>query len=282
MKLKVIDVINSDSYYFKLPKWDSLYNGLYINGEKINDISLEIGFTFNKDDSVEYMPKNKEILHYEKNGEILSKDEYSNMPTYYDSDTAEEDVLTRISNRKKLEGYKPVYKELILQPYEIEVVGSIESTGSDFILPSVSNQSVSNQTAKPIYLIDANNISLDEYNKLSREYSSIAVFEKPDSGYLRFVKVNKKYAFSDCYPFNERPNPVIFDKLDDARKEEGSIRLKVRERVIKCIGNLSDEKRVSIISYLKNTKRAKTRRAMIDMIDILIDDLSEFKDNFEL
>lgn len=60
------------------------------------------------------------------------------------------------------------------------------------------------------------------------------------------------------------------------------MKLKVRERVMRCIGNLSNEKTVSIISYLKNTKRAKTRRAMIDMIDILIDDLSEFKDEFKL
>ena len=277
MKLKVIDVVNKNAYYFRNNRWDRLYKGLYINGEKVDETLLEIGFTFSKDDSVGYMPSSKELLHYEKDGKILSVDEYNAMPTYYDSDTPDEDVLVRISNRKKLEGYNPVYKELAIQPYELEVIGSIESTGSDFILPSVSNQ-----TAKPIYLIDANNISLDEYNKLSREYSSIAVFEKPDRGYLRFVEVNKKYAFSDCYPFNERPNPVIFDKLDDARKEEGSIRLKVRERVMKCIGNLSDEKRVSIISYLKNTKRAKTRRAMIDMIDILIDDLSEFKDEFKL
>lgn len=277
MKLKVIDVVNKNAYYFRNNRWDRLYNGLYINGEKVDETLLEIGFTFSKDDSVGYMPSSKELSHYEKDGKILSVDEYNAMPTYYDSDTPDEDVLVRISNRKKLEGYRPVCKELTIQPYELEAIGSIESTGSDFILPSVSSQ-----TAKPIYMIDANNISLDEYNKLSREYSSIAVFEKPDGGYLRFVKVNKKYAFSDCYPFNERTNPVIFDKLDDARKEEGSIRLKVRERVMKCIGNLSDEKRVSIISYLKNTKRAKTRRAMIDMIDILIDDLSEFKDEFKL
>ena len=277
MKLKVIDVINSNSYYFKLPRWDRLYNGLYINGEKINDISLEIGFTFSKDDSVGYMPSSKELLHYEKDGKILSVDEYNAMPTYYDSDTPDEDVLVRISNRKKLEGYRPVYKELTIQPYELEVIGSIESTGSDFIFPSVSNQ-----TMASVYLIDANNVSLDEYSKLSKKYSSSAIFEKPDRDYLRFTKVNKEYPFNDCYPFNERPNPVIFDNLDDARKEEDSIRSKVRERVMKCIGNLSDEKRVSIISYLKNTKKAKTRESMIDMLDILIDDLSDFKDNFEL
>lgn len=277
MKLKVIDVANKNAYYFKNNRWDRLYRGMYINGEKVDETLLEIGFTFSKDDSVEYMPSSKELLHYEKDGKILSVDEYNAMPTYYDSDTPDEDVLVCISNRKKLEDYRPVYKELTMQPYELEVIGSIESTGSDFILPSVSNQPMAS-----VYLIDANSISLDEYNKLSREYSSIAVFEKPDRGYLRFVKVNKKYAFSDCYPFNERSNPVIFDKLDDARKEENSIRSKVRERVMKCIGNLSDEKRVSIISYLKNTKRAKTRRAMIDMIDILIEDLTEFKSDFNL
>mgnify|MGYP001193052302 FL=1 len=277
MKLKVIDVINSNSYYFKLPRWDRLYNGLYINGEKINDISLEIGFTFNKDDSVEYMPVNKEILHYEKNGEILSKDEYNNMPTYYDSDTAEEDVLVRISNRKKLEGYKPVYKELILQPYEIEVVGSIESTGSEFILSSISNQ-----TSETVYLIDTNRVTLDEYHKLSMKYADIAIFEKPDRSYLRFTKINNNYAFRDSYPFIERVNPIAFDNLTDAKKEEQNIRLMVRDTVIKHIGKLSDLKKLSIISFLKNTKKAKTRESMIDMLDILIDDLSDFKDNFEL
>ena len=74
----------------------------------------------------------------------------------------------------------------------------------------------------------------------------------------------------------------MFDNLDDAKKEEDSIRSKVREHVIKCIGNLSDEKKMSIISYLKNTKRAKTKEIMINMIDILINDLSEFKDKFKL
>ena len=277
MKLKVIDVINSNSYYFKLPRWDRLYNGLYINGEKIDQTLLEIGFTFSKDDKVGYIPSIGEILHYEKDVKIMSKDEYNSMPTYYDSNTPDEDVLVCISNRKKLKGYKPVYKELTIQPYELEVIGSIESTGSDFILSSMSSQ-----TSKPMYSIDANNISLDEYNKLSREYSSIAVFEEPDRGYLRFVEVNKKFAFNDSYPFNEQPNLVMFDNLDDAKKEEDSIRSKVREHVIKCIGNLSDEKKMSIISYLKNTKRAKTTEIMINMIDILINDLSEFKDKFKL
>ncbi|MGL5261136.1 MAG: hypothetical protein ACRC9P_02000 [Bacteroides sp.] len=277
MKLKVIDVVNKNAYYFRNNRWDRLYKGLYINGEKVDETLLEIGFTFSKDDSVGYMPSSKELLHYEKDGKILSVDEYNAMPTYYDSDTPDEDVLVCISNRKKLEGYNPVYKELTIQPYELEVIGSIESTGSDFILPSVSSQ-----TMASVYLIDANNASLDEYNKLSKKYSSIAVFEEPNRGYLRFTKVNKEYPFDNCYPFNERPSPVVFDNLDDARKEENSIRSKVRERVMKCIGNLSNEKKVSIISYLKNTKRAKTRRAMIDMIDILIDDLSEFKDEFKL
>ena len=277
MKLKVIDIVNKNAYYFRLPKWDNLYEGLYINGEKKDQTSLEIGFTFSKDDRVGYMPNIREILHYEKNGKRMSKDEYNSMPTYYDSDTPDEDVLVCIANRKKLEGYKPVYKELTIQPYELEVIGSIESTGSDFILPSVSSQ-----TSKPIYSIDANNISLDEYNKLSREYSSIAVFEKPDRGYLRFVEVNKKYAFNDSYPFNELRNLLMFDSLGDAKKEEDSIRSKVREHVIKSIGNLSDEKKMSIIYYLKNTKRAKTKEIMINMIDILINDLSEFKDKFKL
>ena len=116
MKLKVIDVVNSNAYYYRQPKWDRLYKGLYINGERVDDALLEIGLTFSKDDSVGYMPNCEELLHYEKDGKILSVDDYDAMPTYYDSDTPDEDVLVRISNRKKLEGYRPVYKELTIQP----------------------------------------------------------------------------------------------------------------------------------------------------------------------
>lgn len=277
MKLKVIDIVGSNSYYFRLPKWDRLRHSLYINNKEVDPVVLEIGFTFSKDDSVGYMPSSKILKHYERNGEVLSIEQYNSMPTYYDSDTPDDEVLVCINNKKKLEGYKPVYEEPSIQPCEIEVIGSTQRTGSDFIRPSISNNS-----SECVYLLDVNEVTLDEYDKLRHKYSHTATFKVPDRHYLRFVQVNKKFPFDDRYPFTERNNPLIFENLDDAKKEEESIREKVRQSVRNCIGKLSDEKRVSIISYLKNTKRAKSKKAMADMIDILIEDLTEFKSDFNL
>ena len=277
MKLKVIDIVGSNSYYFRLPKWDRLRHTLYVNNKKVDPVVLEIGFTFSMHDEVGYMPSSKILKHYEKNGEVLSIEQYNSMPTYYNSDTPDDEVLVCINNKKKLEGYKPVYEEPSIQPCEIEVIGSIQRTGSDFIRPSISNNS-----SECVYLLDVNEVTLDEYDKLRHKYSHIATFEFSDRHYLRFTKVNNKFAFDDRYPFKERTNPLIFENLDDAKKEEESIREKVRQSVRNCIGKLSDEKRVSIISYLKNTKRAKSKEAMAGMIDILIEDLTEFKSDFNL
>lgn len=277
MKLKVIDVVGSNSYYFRLSKWDGLRHTLYVNNKEVDPVVLEIGFTFSMHDEVGYMPSSKILKHYEKNGEVLSIEQYKSMPTYYDSDTPDDEVLVCINNKKKLEGYKPVYEEPSIQPCEIEIIGSIQRTGSDFIRPSISNNS-----SGCVYLLDVNEVTLDEYDKLRHKYSHIATFEFSDRHYLRFTKVNNKFAFEDRYPFTERNNPLIFENLDDAKKEEESIREKVRQSVRNCIGKLSDEKRLSIISYLKNTKRAKSKAAMADMIDILIEDLTEFKSDFNL
>lgn len=277
MKLKVIDIVGSNSYYFRLPKWDRLRHTLYVNNKKVDPVVLEIGFTFSMHDEVGYMPSSKTLKHYERNGEVLSIEQYNSMPTYYDSSTPDDEVLVCINNKKKLEGYKPVYEEPSIQPCEIEIIGSIQRTGSNFIRSSISNNS-----SECVYLLDVNEVTLDEYDKLRHKYSHVATFETSDRSYLRFTRVNNKFAFGDRYPFTERNNPLIFENLDDAKKEEESIREEVRQSVRNCIGKLSDEKRLSVIAYLKNIKRAKSKGAMADMIDILIEDLTEFKSDFNL
>lgn len=279
MKLKVLEVIGEDTYFANLKNQSiGVYSGsLLINGKATDELDV---ITISKNDKIQYLNKYKELSHYEKDGKIMSVSEYDSLNTYVDSDNSECDILKALENRKKKEGFKSVYKEPIPKDVEVYVVGNIQNTGSEFIKCTTT---IGRNTNSNIYTVQPNNIAVDEFDVLKEKYSSHAKFDRKDRSYLRFAQVDNNYIFGDYYPYCEHNHTLCFKSLGEAQAEELSIRSKVASAVERAVfkDDLSDVKKTNVINYLTNIKRAKSLNDAFNMIDILIEDLVEYRDNIK-
>jgi len=277
MKINVLEILEANSY---LIKSGILSNHIdyYLNKNLLPKELCKNSLTISKKDVFEYMPNSKELIGYERGKEKLTVEDYKSKPQYYSDEHNDEYVLRAIANKKELEGFVPIYKDIELQPVEFEIYGNIADTGSEFIYCEITSQYSSNPI---LYSLNVNLITIDEYNILKNKHSDNATFEKLDRKYLRFAKINNKYSFGDHYPFQEISNQKSFTSLQKAKDEESKIREAVRCSALKNIfpKNLSDEKKIMIIAQLKVAKKLKNKKSMDEMINILIDDLQDYKKN---
>lgn len=280
MKIKVAKVVGKKSFLIKGSEIDS-NTDLYINKEVVPNELKRLGMTIKESDVVEFLPRTKTLLGYEKGSVFLSIEDYKSKPQSYDRDSGEEQVLRAIANRKELEGFEPKYKEIEFEPVELEIYGNVQETNSDFILCAVTGR----WDKEPIlYTLDVNRITIDEYKKIRTEHSNHAKFEDLDRNYLRFAKINDSYCFGDRYPFCEIRNEKIFTSLEEATNEESKIRADVKKTALQKIfpNNIDGNKKIIILSHLKAIKKAKTKLVMDEMLQILITDLQDYQKGIEL
>ena len=133
-----------------------------------------------------------------------------------------------------VKNYVAVMKEEWSEPTLIEftVIGSIEPTGSAFISSSLSLGMASFKGAGLYQCKAPFTVALDEWKKLSNEFTE-DVFDNATHSGLRFGKVNGKYLFSDSdnYVSDKYKYERIFTSLDDAKRYEQAIREFVRNKV---------------------------------------------------
>lgn len=273
MSVKVLEIKGKNSY---LIKEDRLSNySYYLNGEEISKELIKFNFIISKDDKFQYNKKSQILVEYRRGDEVMSVEEYKSKPTYYFDDTSDEDVLRRIANKKELEGFEPVCKDSEIEDVDLNVIGFIENTGSNFIHSSISARWSNNEF---LYTLFIANITIDEYKKLAIEYAGHAKFQEPDRGYLRFTKINNNYVFGDHYPFCEHKNSSVFYSLDEAKAEEANIRGAVRRRVENHVfsNNKTEYKNIQILSQLKTIKKLKSKKSMDELINVLIKDLQDY------
>jgi hypothetical protein len=280
--IKLLQIKETGDWYLRPGDINHYIGGNgFLDGVELRDNNNRYGMVISKDSKLQYETGKYNISHYENNGITMSKEEYDSKPTYYDEDSTDEETLRAIANKKEVQGFEAVYFKSELKDYKIEVLGYIENTTSSFITCTIKDQYASHPI---VYTVHKNRITTDEYSVLAEKYKDQAKFEKLDRAYLRFNKVDGNFVFDDTYPFSEGEYNCVFTNLEDAQKKEEEIRILVRKAIEKHIfrKGLNDLKKTNIISYLTKVKKAKTRELANSMLDLLIDDLNEYKNNIEL
>ncbi len=275
MNIKAIEIIGKNAFLIKPSELDNNID-FYINRKIIPNELKRNGITIKNNDVIEFLPRTKELVGYEKGSEFLTVDEYKSKPQNYYEGSSEESALRAIANRKELEGFEPKYKEIDFESVEIEIYGNVKETNSDFILCGITGR----WDKEPIiYTLNVNAVTIDEYKKLKTEHFTHAYFEDLDRTYLRYAKINGNYSFSDIYPFCEIRNEKTFNSLELAAEEENKVRELVRKFALKSIfpKSLNDSKKIVILSHLKAIKKAKTKPVMDEMLQILINDLQDYQ-----
>jgi len=279
--IDVLEIVNSEQYLVQGYNFDS-YTEYFIDGEKAPYKTLSNGFTIGKDQKISKLNNRTELSHYQRKDEVMPIEIWKSKPKSYDQYSKEEDVLTAIANKKELEGFEPVYKDCIPELMEFNIVGCIEDTMSKFIHVKAS---LKYRETASYYCIHPNYIAWDEYNKLSKQYEKFGAFNNDKSRkYLRFAQVNRSYVFGEYYPYTEGASQKDFNSLEEAQAEEHKIRQGV-QRIVqnKIFGKeLSDDHKLNIISKLSSIKALKNKSSIYDMIDVLISELREYKDNITL
>ncbi len=280
MKIKALEIIEKEAYLIKAFQLSD-YHDFYFNKNLIDNHAKKQEIILKKTDSLEILPRQKEIIGYKKDNSFLSIEEYKSKPTYFDSDSSEEETLRAIANRKEIEGFEPVYKEIDFETVEIDVYGFIEDTKSKFIQCGITDRF--NSKNPNVYILNENKIAVDEYNLLKDKYSSHGKFDKLDRNYIEFAKINGNYAFSRS-DFSEKRADKLFASLETATQYEKELREKIQKIVKSRLfpEKIQDDKRLLIISHLKSIKKAKSKSVMDEMLQILIEDLQDYKKEVEL
>lgn len=182
-----------------------------------------------------------ELTHYvDESGDVVSVEKYTEMMTaftgehnkYYDEDVDDyiyPDLDTEYMVKKlkePLSKLKHVFKEFPVEQrqVEIDVVGVLEDTGSQFIETSVQFGKTSWQGGAGAYKVGASNgIVIDEIRKIKDESDDLDI---PTHSGLRYVKLNGKYIFSS-ESLTHMPHKY-FTSLEDAKEFEQSLRKQAR------------------------------------------------------
>lgn len=244
----------------------------------LNDVETKLisNLIIPEDAVIKVRREGKILKEYRRGNEILTKEEYQAKPQSYDSYSSEEYTLRAIANRKELEGFQPFYELNPIEDVNIKIVGYVEYTGSNFISSKITSCW---RTPSIDYVLYVNLVTMDEYNILKEEYKDQGKFETPDRRYLRFVKVNNKYAFSDGYPFGDYDYIRKYNTVEEAQAEEEKVRNMVRTAVINSIfpkNTISLVKAEEILSQLKLINKLKTKLEINNALNLVIKDLDNY------
>lgn len=274
MKLDVLEIKNKNAFLIKEKTLESHLDYL-LNGEPISSEMKKHKIVVTKKDLFERLIKSKQIIKYIKGNESMSVEDYNSKPQRYNENDPEEKVLRALANKKELNGFEPFYDFPKPEKIEFNIVGYVEDTNSKFISCSVTDRYSS---IPVVYSVDVKGISMDEYNILKELYSDHAKFDIPDRSYLRFVRINNKYAFGDHYPFGDFKYTKEFLNLKEAKEEESRIRNSVKSCVKNNVFNedLTLHKKIQVLSSLKSIKKLKTKKSMDEMLSVLINDLQYY------
>ena len=279
MKIKVLEVNDSKGRMVVKGTLNDHCNFMYyVDGEFVDEkMSRGSNIIIGCSEKLQCKSKSKSLTGYTDGSTTISREEYQSKPQSYYDDSVEADVLRAIANRRELKDYKPVYKEPEMEDVEVEVVGYINDTGSDFIVCSVGTKGYPKKGFAE-YMVRGGSVAMDEYKKLSDKYSKHGSFEAPDRVYLRFVRVNGEYVFGDQWPFSDRDHLSSHLSLDDAKNEEKKIRDAVAHVVKNAIFReaLSPIKAHDILTTLIEVREAGTKKAMVQVLDGLIKNLKEY------
>ncbi len=281
MEIEVLSIVGDNNGYFAYGWNFNSYGKYHINGSEITQTIKNNGVYFTDNDVLTFTPNQQTLSHYQRNDQTMSIQEFKAKPQTYDCDSSEEYTLRAIANKKELAGFNPVYEAIKPELLTYKIIGVIGETDNRFITCSISTDYLWREDKGGIFVVNAKNIAMDEYLKLSEAYKDHAKFEIPtgEISYLEFLKINYKYAFEGCYPFNNRLKDKVFTKIDLAINEEILIRETVKKYINRAVfkKELTDEKKIQIIDRLSIIKKLKTKKECDKLLDIIIEDLTDYK-----
>lgn len=267
--IKAAEIVGTNNLLIKSSR---IPGNLYLNGVLVDN---KEDLFISNEDVLKIKLTRKKILHYQRDDEKISVEEYQSKPRHYPDGSSDEYVLRIIANKKELDGFKPVYDDDEYENAIIDKTKYIITTDSKFI--SCTPKNIYHDEYF-IFTVFVNRIAMDEYEKLSKKHSDIADFEKPDRPYLRFVKINNDYAFRDCKPFGDSNYTSCFENLEMAKTEEEEVRKSVRDVVNPCIFKTGGTPFIikSIISKLNAAKQCKIKKSSDEIVSAIIKELKYY------
>lgn len=277
--MDVLEIKGTGAYLITKDSLSS-YRNYLLNGVSISNIQKKLHITVGPNDTFEYLGSDKKLVNYKRGEEIISEDEFESKPQNFDEGDSEETVLRAIANRKELQGFEPQYEEPKPEKVDMNVVGYIQDTKSKFISCSVLGKYSDDVV---IYTMYGSSIAMDEYMKLKEKHKSHAIFEKPNRPYLQYVTVNREYVFGANKPFGAGNYIGTFTNIEAAQAKEKEIREAVKDVVENAIfrEHMTDHKNIQVLAQLRAIQNLKTESSRQDMLQVLIDDLTEYTNNIK-
>lgn len=174
----------------------------------------------------------------------MSVEEYTSKIQKYEEDYRDPDteeicypsLVVEFECRKELESLNKLqakYEDLGTKETEVvfTVIGSMEDTGSPFIVTPISVGAVRHQGCSGFYKVMSSDIAKNEYLKLVKELGDKFEFECPYHGNIKYAKVDGKYIFSEAYPFGEK-HVRSTSSLTEAKRIEQDVRSQVKVKLL--------------------------------------------------
>lgn len=217
---------------------------------------------------------------------------------YKDDDTGEflfgDDVeaeLEYVKDKAKYRVKEYLYETVPshTEDIEIDVVGSVEDTGSEFIETPFVYGEVSHSYSSGIYKVHLSRIAVDEFKKWQRHYEDVA-FDLPIHSHLKYAKVDTEYVFTGAtYRWIvENNHAIVLNDLDQAHQKESEVRKFIRDSVrvyaeprkagdveIKDFIRVLAEIKSSVVQLHVKQKSVHAHRALNSKITGLIEKYSE-------
>lgn len=243
----------------------------------------------------------KTVGYAKEDGEVLTPQEYSAIINkkyeYYDEDLEEYtwsleeefEYKKSIQDLGKLEALQSEPTEY-LKPIQIEVVGSMISTGSDYIKSALyEGKTAFSSNGSGVFCVNESAAATNEWILLAKEYPDHKFTN--DHNKLEFAKLNEKYMFgSRCtLDFIKRHDTKsIHTDLQSAKDREKRVRDTVRKVVMTELStaDLDAVMVKNVISKLSQfrwdldqldvkQKAASTRRSIINRMSDMITELEK-------
>jgi len=275
MKIDVIEIVKTDSIFI-IEQTLLDYQKCFLNGEEISTQIKRKGLIINKDDKLQFLPSNKTLTHYKRGDEFLSIKEFNSKPQSYNDKSTDEQVLHAIANKKELEGFEAVYEDSKLEDIELNIVGFLDDTGSEFIKGVIQSRYSSD---KVLYTVYGKEIAMDEYKANELKYKNIARFYLEEGKTnINYAKINGNYCFNNVYYCGDQNYISHHTTLEEAKEQENKIRSVVRVWIKRAIDGypVSHYNISNTLVTLKNIKKMKTKKTMDELIDVAISNIEEY------
>lgn len=247
-----------------------------VNGEKAGASQVVVE---SLDNIKRITPSHPKLTHYTReDGSIVTQqqllefdckwkdyeDEYDGM----DFGTSVDLEIQFVKEKALFKNLTPVYEdtEVLVEDVEIEVVGSCEDTGSDFIeTPFVYGQAQWKGHSAGVYKLCTSAVAYDQMMKIKEKYPDVK-WSVPNHSHLKYVQVNGAYVFTKSSRgyISEVGKCKIYSTLEVAKQDEAAVRKFVTSELMIHLEPRSATD-VQIKDFVEHLERIRNRVMELDV-----------------